>query len=275
VPEDLYDELLAMVPGELHSESGEVFYSGRTAFEQHSPVYVLGYNPGGNPDSLGGYTIAADVELASDPARRDWSGYSDESWGVFGPGAEKFQRRVLYMMRECGLGEPRRVPSSNVIFVRSARVATLDADRRDALIRSCWAVHQKVIEALGVRVVVCLGQDAGRWVRDQLGANTEIDRFAETYENRHWLSATHLSRAGMQVVTLTHPSVADWTVPQADPTRLVTDALSRDTSTYEIMLTSSGKRSDISQRRTTTTSWGSCSRCTLELPSSGQCDFCD
>jgi hypothetical protein len=45
----LYDELLNLVPAALHHEFGEVFYSGRTAFEQPSPIYLLGFNPGGDP----------------------------------------------------------------------------------------------------------------------------------------------------------------------------------------------------------------------------------
>lgn len=36
----LYDELLNLVPAALHHEFGEVFYSGRTAFEQPSPIYL-------------------------------------------------------------------------------------------------------------------------------------------------------------------------------------------------------------------------------------------
>lgn len=271
----LYDELLDSVPRDLHSESGEVLYSGRTAFEQKSPVYLLGYNPGGNPAALPGYTISADLKLARDSVRRDWSQYADESWAVFGAGAGNFQRRVLYLIGECGLGDPRRVPASNAIFVRSARVANLDAIRRRALLRSCWTVHQKVIDELSVGVVICLGQDAGSWVRKQLGAATEIDRFTETYEDRHWPSTTHLGRSGTQVVTLTHPSVADWTSPQADPTRLVTNALARDVATYNLpsQPTKAPRGGGRSQERAT--SWGNCPHCHMELPATGLCGICD
>lgn len=227
----LYDDLLELVPTELHAESGEVFYSGRTSFEQAaSPLYVLGFNPGGQPAVLGDYTIGANVR-ASQHVRDDWSAYVDEAWGTFGPGASVFQRRILHMYEQCGLN-PRLVPASNVIFVRSARVATLDARRTEALLNSCWTVHQGVIESLSVRVVVCLGQDAGVWVRRQVGA--DVAPAIETYvedNRRGWRSTTHVGRDGLQVVTLTHPSVADWTRLETDPTSLVVRALARDAGT--------------------------------------------
>jgi uracil-DNA glycosylase len=115
-----------------------------------------------------------------------------------------------------------------VIFGRSTRVATLDAEHTARLLESCWAIHEKVISTLGVRVVVCLGQDAGRWVRAQLDADTEpaIETFTET-NGRRWRSATYRGRAGVQVVVLTHPSVADWTNPMSDPTGLVVSAIAR------------------------------------------------
>jgi hypothetical protein len=62
----LYDELLELVPAALHSEFGEVFYSGRTAFEQPSPIYLLGFNPGGDPSNaaLNRYTIGYDLDAS-------------------------------------------------------------------------------------------------------------------------------------------------------------------------------------------------------------------
>ena len=225
----LFDELLDLVPTELHPEPGEVFYSGATAFAQPSLLYLLGFNPGGDPAraELSRYTIAADLAASRAPQRRDWSGFEDD-WRDFGPGAVAFQRRVRHLLTVCGIGDARRVPASNALFVRSTRIQALGWQRAQSLLRDCWAVHEKVISALGVRVVVCLGQETGRWVRAQVGAShaTAIDTYAET-NGRRWRSATHQGIRGIQVVTLTHPSVADWTTPQADPSRLLVRALQR------------------------------------------------
>lgn len=227
---NVYDELLDLVPGELHPEFGEVFYSGRTAFERPSPIYLLGFNPGGDPAkaALNRYTIGADLVAARTPERRDWSGFEDE-WREFGPGAVAFQRRVRHLITTCGYN-PRRVPVSNAIFVRSTRVETLEAGRATALLQECWVVHAEVIRRLEVRVVVCLGQGAGVWVRDRLGADARapIESFVED-NGRRWRSTTHRGRGGIEIVTLTHPSVADWTNPRSDPTELVLNALARAT----------------------------------------------
>ena len=112
--------------------------------------------------------------------------------------------------------------------MRSTRVETLDAKRTETLLHDCWAVHEKVIVTLGVKVVVCFGQAAGQWVKAQLGANGEpaMESFTEN-NGRRWRSETHRGRDRIQVVTLTHPSVADLTNPPSDPTGLVTNAVER------------------------------------------------
>lgn len=228
----LYDELLSLVPEHLHHESGEVFLSGRTAFEQPSPLYVLGYNPGGRPDELGDWTIARDIKSLRED-RHDWTGLDDE-WSVYGagrthyaPGQSSFQRRVKHLYAQCGL-DPKRVPFNNCLFVRSARVHTLAADRTETLLRDCWPVHERAIAALDARVLVCLGKHAGWWLRTQVEAHRLVETFIED-NRRRWKSTTHEAGdgpyAGLQVVTLTHPSTADWINPATDPTGLVVRAL--------------------------------------------------
>jgi len=228
-PSSLLEELLDLVPAELLAESGEVFYSGVTSFERPSLMYLLGFNPGGDPAKveLERYTVAADLEASRSPLRRDWSAFEDD-WRDFGSGALAFQRRVRHLIEVCGIDSPRKVPTSNAIFVRSSRVETLDARRTKKLLEDCWAIHAKVISALDVRVVVCLGQATGQWVRAQLGVKDEpaLDTFTEV-NARRWRSLTHRDSDGIQVVTLAHPSVADWTNPRTDPTGLVVRALQR------------------------------------------------
>lgn len=171
-PSTLFGELLDLVPAELHQESGEVFYSGPTSFEQSSALYLLGFNPGGDPSraELNRYTIAADLAALRAPDRRDWSGFEDD-WREFGTGAVAFQKRVRHLIAACGIDSPRKVPASNALFVRSTRIEALDARRMRKLLVDCWLVHEKVISALKVDVVVCFGKATGRWVGRQLGTN--------------------------------------------------------------------------------------------------------
>ena len=94
------------------------------------------------------------------------------------------------------------------------------------MVEDCWPFHQKVIDTLGVRIVVCLGKEASRYVREKLKADRKLEKYVEN-NNRHWRSCTHESPDGVQVVTLTHPSRANWTNSKTDPTCLVARAMHR------------------------------------------------
>jgi len=219
-----HEEFLSLVPADLRSLSGEVFYSGRSAFATKAPLYILGLNPGGDPSRQAAETVGMSVEAARSRSVDTWSSYADESWNGRPLGAAKMQLRVRHLMTGLGL-DIRETPASNVVFARTARESHLKVDKA-ALLRSCWPVHEAVIDRLRVGVVVCLGRTAGAWVRSMVGADVLVDRWSET-NRRRWMSRTHASADGLQVVTLTHPSVADWTSSDADPTALVASALAR------------------------------------------------
>jgi hypothetical protein len=198
-----------------------VFYSGRAAFSCPSKLYILGLNPGGDPIAQATETIGANLQrFWEGPAR--WSDYADESWRGAAPGTWGMAPRVLHMIASLRL-DPRAVPASNVVFVRSSTEATLDANK-EALLQACWPVHLAVIEALRVRVVLCFGGTAGQWVRERLGAVQQVDSCQET-NSRRWRSEAHAAPDGRRVLTLTHPSRANWCNPDADPTSLVARAL--------------------------------------------------
>jgi hypothetical protein len=212
---------LTSIPTPLLSQSGKVFYSGRGAFYAPSDLYILGLNPGGDPEAQAAETIEADMQRFREGPEW-WSDYADESWHGAPPGTWGMAPRVLHMLSSLGI-DPRGVPASNVIFVRSSTEATLKR-HKEALLQACWPVHQAVIHALVVRVVVCFGGTAGRCVRERLGANRKVGSFKET-NRRQWLSETHAADDGRTVITLTHPGRANWCNPASDPTCLVRRAL--------------------------------------------------
>ena len=212
---------LNSIPKSLLVQSGKVFYSGRGAFSGPSDLYILGLNPGGDPEAQAAETISADLQRFQEgPAW--WSAYADESWHGTPPGTWGMAPRILHMLAALDL-DPRAVPAGNVIFVRSSTEATLVA-KKEVLLQSCWPVHEAVIEALRIRVVLCFGGTAGRWARERLGAQQHVDSFQET-NRRGWRSETHATGDGRMVLTLTHPGRADWRNPDADPTCLVRRAL--------------------------------------------------
>lgn len=210
---DFYDELLDMVPRSLRSRSGRVIHSGREAFTAPRPLYVLAFNPG-EPHKGEGETIEASIEKARKQT---------QPWSVYAEGyplvtRKPFHERVRHLLTSLDC-DPCTVPASNIVFVRSRSESDL-ALEKDVLLRACWPFHAAVIKQLQVRVVLCMGGTAGKWVRTQLGATEEVETVKET-NARKWRSRVHKTNDGLQVVTLTHPSRADWTAPATDPSKLV------------------------------------------------------
>lgn len=217
------DVFAALVDPNLNDRSGSVFYSGRGAFAAPSNLYVLGLNPGGSPVAQADETIGRDLdEWHSGPTW--WSAYVDESWRNAPPGTWGMQPRIRHMFDQLGL-DLRRVPASNVVFVRTNGEAAL-ANEKQSLLSKCWPVHRAVIDALEITTILCLGATSGQWVRSLLGANEPAGRFIES-NGRRWTNEAHLGSDGMCVITLTHPGRADWRNPAADPTPLVREMLDR------------------------------------------------
>lgn len=202
----------------MQTSTRSVFYSGVSAFVKDAPLYILGLNPGGEE----GDTV--DISLGAFASQtEDWSAYVHESWGGRPKGEYPMQRSVRHMLTNLNL-EPCQVPASNLIFLSSRNEK--DLKDKSSLLETCWPVHQAVIDTLRVRTILCFGQTAGNFVCKKLGANIEIDHYTET-NNRRWTSRAHRAADGLVVVTVTHPSWADWKNEKADPTPLVKRMLER------------------------------------------------
>jgi uracil-DNA glycosylase len=206
----------------LKSRSGKVFYSGRLAFSRPNDLYLLGFNPGGNPIAQANETVGSETTQVLTQLPDRWSAYRDESWRNKKPGTHGMQPRVLHMLRRLGR-DPQETPASNLIFVRSSRENTLQGGEVE-LVQRCWKFHEAVIDELQPSVIVCFGGTTGKHVRDKLKANRFVKSFTET-NDRHWRSQAHAAKSGQIVVTATHPSIADWTTVDADPTPLIQEML--------------------------------------------------
>ena len=53
------DRLCEFIPHALGNHSGKVFYSGRLAFSREALLYVLGVNPGGDPEKMPDETVSS------------------------------------------------------------------------------------------------------------------------------------------------------------------------------------------------------------------------
>ena len=218
----MIDELVRLIPNSLANESGSVFYSGRQAFRWPSDLYILGLNPGGRVEDHADETVSWHTNRILKREPDNWSAYRDESWEGTVPGTAPMQRRMLHLFARIGR-DPGLVPASNVIFLRSSREAELQGDTQELAAR-CWPLHEKAIDMLSVRVIVCLNQTAASWVCEQFRARTQVDEFTER-NRRRWRSKTFRAKTGRTVVALTYPGIADWTNPATDPTHLVKQAL--------------------------------------------------
>ena len=214
----LTDELVGLVPPDLRDVSGHLLYTGRDAWTGPSPLYLMGVNPGGDPDVIR-ETVTSSTERILRHEAANWSAYRDDRWtypsgGTRPPGTAPMQQNVLHMLSTLGL-DPGTVPASNLVFVRSRAEGDIPRQQMRALAEACWPFHRGVIDRLGIRVVVCFGGTAGDFVRANIGARHEVDRFVEA-NGRGWTSRTYRGRSGVKVVQVTHPSRAMWLNPAAD-----------------------------------------------------------
>lgn len=219
----MIERFAAYIDQRLQTVSGKVFYSGRKAFSQLGSVYVLGANPGGDPDTHAAETIGSHTDFVCTQAPAHWSAYTDEAWLGWSAGTAPLQRRLAHLLQgHMGL-DVRSVPASNLVFSRSRNVAALDGDWR-ALLEACWPVHQAVLDQLQPRAVICLGVDTGQQLVQRLGGGPVIGRFREQ-NARGWESLGWRVASGMMVFGLTHPGRVDWTNPVADPGPMVRSLL--------------------------------------------------
>ena len=202
-----------LVPESLLDCSGEVFYSGRSAFSGSRPVYLLGYNPGSDPGGNRS-TVRVSIEEACSRKTDRFSLYYQD-WG---PGRLKdMQRSIKHFFLDSGLC-PELTPSSNCVFVRSRDARAIRSAKRHQLEDACWPFHEAVIEQLGVKAILCMGDHAYKAVRRRF-------RPANLIDEQPW-SATQAHRAyrtasGMRLCQLVHPSYGHWQCPKYNPTPLV------------------------------------------------------
>ena len=212
------------IPPEIEQKSGKVFYSGREAFSGERPLYILGYNPGGDPLDPTEERVADHTQKVLQEYCHNWSAYRDESWKGREKGKSLMQQRVLHLLEGLSF-KPGEVPASNLIFVRSPHAAALGAKSKP-LAKICWPFHQAVIEKLGVRIILCFGLKAAEAAKERTGAKELADHFIATAGHpSHRKNLCYSNAAGLKVIQLAHPSWSPWTNPNADPSDLVKRAL--------------------------------------------------
>lgn len=171
----------ALEQGNLLDKKGGILYSSQETLKP-GPVYLLGYNPGGDPEqNLTGPTLGmcADALLT-----RTENEYLCGKWingrdGQPAAGQALLQRRVNALLKAIGLNTA-DVCASNLIFQQSKNIREISPDKANA----CWKVHEAIIEIIQPRLIIAIGNgypSAYSYLRDRLkpSENTEDTDYAQ------------------------------------------------------------------------------------------------
>lgn len=209
-------QLISLVPEFQMEKSGVVFYSDPANFHRKCSVYLLGFNPGGNPDTHQVETVQNHLQKVTSGSLRRKSLYESEQWAIYDRGQHPYQKGACFLCERLGL-EPAKVPSSNVIFERSISVMKLAKNYVLETAKACWKFHQAVISKVSPKAIICFGNDAAKLVRQFLSANFFEGAYVEN-NNRMWRSRLWRNNDNLLVYGLSHPSRANWLNPDSDPT---------------------------------------------------------
>ena len=158
------------------SRSGNILYSSAATLRPGT-LYLLGLNPGGDPNDARHREQTIGSVLDALPAKRD-NEYLDVSWRERGdrkpPGQSKLQRRVQWLSEMLGV-DLRDVCAANLIFARSTGAESSDYAR---LAPVCWPVHELILDIVRPKLVVAYGNSAVSpyaYLLQRFGASREVE----------------------------------------------------------------------------------------------------
>lgn len=176
--------------------SGEVLYSAASTL-QSGDVYLLGINPGGDPDKQATKTIK---DSLSELPTRTKNAYLVK-WRDRDPGKAPIQRRVQWLLDALG-HELSNVAASNLVFVRSKDASGI-IQKYAGL---CWPVHVRIIEIVRPKYIITFGQGVFEYLRQRMPVGVESQHPAK---HGSWMCRRFDSIDGCRVVGLPHLSRYD------------------------------------------------------------------
>jgi hypothetical protein len=197
---------------------GKLLYSGIGTLCS-GPLYVLGYNPGGDPN-IENDSTKDDLRKLAEKCP-NWNEYIDAIWGAhrrrWGPGDAPMQRRLCSLLRGIGLCV-RTVCASNLIFVRSRRASSLK--NRAQLAEDCWSVHQFILKQVRPKGMLSIGDDAFKFILRRGTPLSATQHFQSGHASWRCRAArVQLGTQSMAIVSVPHlaiyaidhhPKVIDW-----------------------------------------------------------------
>lgn len=177
--------------------SGAVLYSGRASLRP-SPVYVMGFNPGGNPNEHP-RSVAEDLALTRDKVPANWCSYTDLEWDRpkgQSMGLRPHQRNFLAFAAALSV-KPSDIPAANAIFRRTQSASEVDEQTEFA---RCWPIHAFFLSVVRPVAIVCIGN--GRYhssfacVAGKFRSQSAHDPFAPPFREGRSFLIPELSLAG-------------------------------------------------------------------------------
>ena len=182
----------------------------------------MGLNPGGDPVKQRHEAISAHTDgvLHDKPDLR--SEYSCESWLVRGrycePGEGGFQPSVVCLIEKLGQ-DPRDVPASNIVFVRTKNAK--DLKDKDKLANDCWPLHRKVISQIQPILILSMGRAAQRILQEKT-RSFEKSCSIRTGNGKNYLAEIFRNERGCLYASVVHSSRANkWTNANSDPSNVI------------------------------------------------------
>ena len=192
---------------------------------------MLGLNPGGDFYGRPDKTIERHTNEMLRKESSKWSEYCCESWAPNEePGKGRFQRNIVHLIQRLGY-DPRDVPASNAVFVRSRDEDALKKCCKDNgmslrdLFEICWPLHQEVIGHIKPKLILCMGREAEWLLQKKLKADTRIDSLVSNYRE-DYLREVFENKRGCRLVSVRHPSRGGmWTKGESGPSSVIMQAL--------------------------------------------------
>lgn len=191
------------------SRPGAVLYNGwGTLRPSNDGLYIMGFNPGGDPDDIKTSVIESLKDL-----KDKYCSYTDECWrkGCLEDcqkhKGDKLHQKMVKELAEILGYDIREVFAANAIFIRSKEQSDLQESLK--LFDRCWPVHQLFLSIVRPRTMLCLGNgepsSAFAFLRMKLAPNEKPN----SEDVKAFSSVTAVSNdetINVRVIGVRHPS---------------------------------------------------------------------
>ncbi|MBT3191915.1 MAG: hypothetical protein HN341_05110 [Verrucomicrobia bacterium] len=225
---EMGNHLRELLPVEVRKANGAILYSSIDTLRRRGPFYLMGTNPGGDPDDREQQSKTIDAELDTFDSNTK-NAYQDENWIDHSNDAENsgtalVQRRIQALASDILRVDLRSVCATNLIYGRSRSICKdfLSSESFWTHANYCWPAHLYLISLVNPDILLVFGngpESPYAFIRWRYGlSETERDTEDSGYSN--WkikrLRNAHICGRNRTVIGVPHFAYFD---PMKDPVR--------------------------------------------------------